>query len=368
MKQILLFFLATILFACNEKEQNPIPISIDFSSDIVKQESYIVTKNQLIISIDGVADEASWQAAKFTNNFIDIEGIKKPQFNTKAKMLWDENYFYVYAEMEESHIWADITQRDAIIYLNNDFEIFIAPSMATSLYSEIEINALGTVWDLLLNKPYRSGGNAIFYWNLNNLKSAVKIYGSLNDPSDTDSLWAIEMAIPMKSLIELKIQKAKFPSEGEQWQVNFSRVDWQHDIIDGIYRRKTENGKILKEQNWVWSNQKVINMHEPEKWGHIQFTNETTVENLKFIEDKHRNLKQLAYALFRQTQFASLQKLLQNEVGHTQNINAKYSENDSILATFYKTNFGFEYKIQIPETSQYLLINEAGVLKVIKNE
>ncbi len=339
---------------------------VDVTADIVIPKHYIVTKTSEQIIIDRIANESSWQSALFSDSFIDIEGTKTPKFDTKIKMLWDENYLYVYAEMEEPHIWGNLTERDAIIYLNNDFEIFIDPSGRGINYGEIEINALGTVWDLHLDKAYRVGGKANTHWNLNEIKSAVHIKGTLNDPGDIDTLWSVEIAIPIKPLIEFKNKSRFMPVDGEQWRINFSRVQWEHEIINGTYQRKREEGKLLDENNWVWSMQKVINMHEPEKWGILQFSDDSTSENVIFVEDRDMLIKQSAYALFRLTRFGSLKKLLQNDICFTQDIEVKYSEKESLVATFFKTNMGFEFKLKSPLTGKIYIINEEGVLKAIK--
>jgi len=364
-QRILSLLTLFILLACGDYGHQKAPILIDLSSDIVIPKHYVITKNSGPIVIDGIANEPSWQLALFSDSFIDIEGIKTPKYNTKIKMLWDDNYLYIYSQMQEPHIWGNLNQRDTVIYYNNDFEVFIDPSGTTKNYAEFEINALGTVWDLLLDKPYRVGGKANNHWNLDELKSAVKIYGSLNNHNDIDSLWCVEMAIPIKPLIELKSKHNRLPEEGEQWRINFSRVEWDYDIIDGSYQRKKENGKFLKEYNWVWSNQKTINMHEPEKWGIIQFTNELSSENIKFIEDENMPTKQIAYALFRQTNFGSLKNLLQRNVGYIQEFKIGCSDKESLYATFYKTNFGFEFKINNPQSNQIFIINEEGVLKIL---
>ena len=47
----------------------------------------------------------------------------------------------------------DPNKRDAVIYRDNDFEVFIDPDGDTHLYYEFEINAHGTEWDLLLASP-----------------------------------------------------------------------------------------------------------------------------------------------------------------------------------------------------------------------
>ena len=366
MRQILSILIFFVTLSCTNNKYREPPLFIDLSSDIVVPKHYVVTKNAEQIVIDGIANEASWQLAAFSESFIDIEGVIKPKFDTKIKMLWDENYLYVFSQMQEPHIWGNLKQRDTVIYFNNDFEIFIDPSGTGKNYAEIEINSLGTLWDLLLDKPYRVGGKVNNYWNLNELRAAVKIYGSINNHHDIDSLWTVEMAIPMKPLTELKDKPRTLPIEGEQWRINFSRVEWDYDIINGSYQRKKENGEFLREYNWVWSNQKTINMHEPEKWGVLQFTNEPSSKNIKFIEDENMLTKQIAFALFRQTNYGSLKRLWQEDIGTTQDFSVAYSDKETLNVTFYKTNFGFEFKIEAPESEQVYIINQEGVLKTLK--
>ena len=77
---------------------------IDVSMDIVIPKHYIVTKSQNDIIIDGKSNESSWNGAKFSDKFIDIEGVKTPKFDTQMKMLWDEKYLYIYAELKEPHV------------------------------------------------------------------------------------------------------------------------------------------------------------------------------------------------------------------------------------------------------------------------
>src|SRR3954447_18086134 len=68
---------------------------------------YVCEKAAGPIKVDGRLDEESWQFAPWTDAFVDIEGDAKPRprFRTRAKMLWDDRYFYVAAELEEPHVW-----------------------------------------------------------------------------------------------------------------------------------------------------------------------------------------------------------------------------------------------------------------------
>jgi hypothetical protein len=224
--------------------------------------------------IDGSLDEPAWETAPWTGAFVDIQGPLEPppRFMTRAKMLWDDSFFYVAAQMEEPDLWATYRQRDAVIYHENDFEVFIDPDGDTHEYYELEINALGTVWDLLLIKPYRDGGPAVNAWDIAGLESAVKLEGSLNDPSDRDRGWSVELAFPWAVLAECAHRPAP-PAEGDRWRVNFSRVEWQLESSGGTYTKRTDPaGHALAEDNWVWSPQGLIAMHYPEMWGAVVFT------------------------------------------------------------------------------------------------
>lgn len=182
-------------------------------------------------------------------------------------MLWDDEYFYVGAELDEPQLWATLTQHDSVIFQDDDFEVFIDPNGDNHEYYELEINALGTGWDLLLPRPYKDGGRAVDRWEIAGLSSAVHLDGSLNDPSDTDRGWSVELAFPWHVLKELARREAP-PRNGDQWRVNFSRVEWLLQVVDGRYRKVPDT----KENNWVWSPQGVVDMHRPERWGYVQFS------------------------------------------------------------------------------------------------
>lgn len=75
MKHFLLILFSLALLSCNQVK-DPKALSIDVSKDIVIPKHYIITKTTNDISIDGNADEESWNMAKFSDKFIDIEGVK----------------------------------------------------------------------------------------------------------------------------------------------------------------------------------------------------------------------------------------------------------------------------------------------------
>lgn len=227
------------------------------------------------LRVDGRLDDAAWADVPWTEAYVDIRGPEAPapRHRTRMKMAWDSTYFYVAARLEEPDVWGTITTRDAVIYQDNDFEVFIDPDGDTHNYYELEVNALETEWDLMLLKPYRDGGPAVDAWDIAGLKTAVDVDGTLNDPSDTDEGWSVELALPWSVLEEAAPHNGP-PAAGEQWRMNFSRVQWRSTVENGRYRKKTDpsTGEPLPEDNWVWSPQGVVNMHLPERWGVVQFS------------------------------------------------------------------------------------------------
>lgn len=260
------------------------------------------------MSIDGLANESDWQNVAWTEKFIDIEGAKNPKYQTNVKMLWDEEYYYILAKMEEPHVWATLKQRDTIIFYNNDIEVFIDPDGDTHNYYEIEVNAFNTVWDLFVTKPYRELNQPVQNdWNITGLKTAVHIDGTLNNANDTDKSWTVEMAIPWKtfrkSYFEDNVPRDDF------WRVNFSRVHWDFDLKNNSYSRKKDNkGDFQPEYNWVWSPMGVINMHEPEKWGYVYFSTKKAGEKAEFNIPDDEHIKWKLSELYRNQKKYHLKK------------------------------------------------------------
>ena len=254
-------------------------------------------------AIDGDLADPSWRLAPWTEHFVDIRGEDwpTPQWATRTKILWDDTHLYIGAELEEPHLWATLAERDAILYREHDFEVFIDPDGDALAYYELEINALGTEFDLFLNRPYNRRGRANVAWDMVGLRSAVQLDGTLNDPSDEDLGWSIEIAIPWSALappagfthsagedtategtadtpelIARPFRHGHPPRPGDTWRMNFSRVQWPLEVVNGTYRRAREPTRDDRhpEHNWVWSPQGEINMHIPERWGLVRFVAE----------------------------------------------------------------------------------------------
>ena len=324
---------------------------------------YICYKTAQPVKIDGKAEELCWQKVSWTDDFVDILGAQgaTPRFRTRAKMVWDRDYFYVFAEIYEPHIWANLSQRDATIYNDNDFEVFLDPDGDTHHYYEYEMNALNTQWDLLLTKPYRDGGIPITAWNFDGMKSAVNVQGSLNNPADIDRKWSVEIAFPMKSMVD---SMGTIPvKSGDQWRVNFSRVEWQTLIENGRYIKvkNPQTGKPLPEDNWVWSPQGVINMHCPDKWGFVQFSDLTAGSGAAIfrIDPKDAVKDELRILYYAQKQFFAGHQKYAGSLADLSSIAPDLS-NLKIKPVFKLTANGYEIIAPQPESVNLWHIDQAG--------
>ena len=251
---------------------------------LTQPRSYVCCRTSQPVNVDGVLNEAAWQQAPWTAPFEDIsgKGYATPKYQTRAKMLWDDNYLYIAAVLEEPNVTGTLTQHDAIIYHDNDFEMFLDPDDDTQSYFEIEMNSLNTLFELMLNKPYRDGGNFFDQWDCPGIKTAVHIDGTLNDSTDKDKSWTVEVAIPYKAV------RTSFDNPlkaGRCWRINFSRVEWLK--------------KGGPEENWVWSATGKINMHMPERWGYLYLSDKEAGTGTDEVHYPHdMNLYKLMWAMY----------------------------------------------------------------------
>ena len=99
------------------------------------------------------------------------------------------------------------------------------------------------------------------------------------------------ISIPLNEILKINGPNYDNVKSGDIWRANFSRVQWEDDLIDGKYSRKKENNKLKREYNWVWTRQGQINMHIPENWGFIYFNDK------KELNKKSKDLRTLAVSL-----------------------------------------------------------------------
>lgn len=345
MKKKILFSLIA-LFACFS-----LPAQSLYSKHartLTLPDGYVCYRTAGKLKIDGKLDEASWKAAQPTSTFADIsgEGFAKPKYETHAKMLWDDEYLYVAATLKEDDIKARLTQRDTIIYYDNDFEVFLDPDGDGHNYFEIETNARGVIFDLMLDKPYRNGGNFMLQWDCPGLKLAVHCDGTLNNSKDTDKQWTVEMAIPYKALALNFDNPLK---AGNYWRINFSRVEWLK--VGG------------REENWVWVPTGKIDMHMPDRWGFLYFSDNTVGQSQEVFKYPYNMAAyKLLWAMFyaQQENYAKEKRYLHSKGSFLLTDTELKDLSEDVDVSIDAASNTYEMSIYIPQEKTRYIINNEG--------
>ena len=152
-------------------------------------------------------------------------------------------------------------------------------------------------------------------------------------------------------------QEKRPPKAGEYYRVNFSRVQWDVDVIDGKYVKRTdEEGRVLPENNWVWAPTGVINIHYPELWGFVFFTEGSEEYEIPAAEYVSWELRKLYY----------YEHVYCDSHGRfTEDIEALAAGLDVHVET---VSHGFEAYAFCPEADRWLMIREDGLLTVYTPE
>jgi hypothetical protein len=176
------------------------------------------------IQINGKLDEASWEQAQtlcFEMAWMP-EGKRQPRTYTKARLLWDDDYLYFAGEMEDSDVFANVTEQDGPLWTNAVFELFFKPSRDKTGYYEFEINAANAKFAMFL--PSRGSGGATRHAKERDfhIESKVVVRGTLNDWSDKDKGWTVEGRIPWSDFAP----SGGRPAVGDTWLHALCRYDF----------------------------------------------------------------------------------------------------------------------------------------------
>ncbi len=244
------------------------------------------------ITVDGKLDEKSWQLAPRSPRFVDLITGRPTIHDTRVAVLWDDTHLHVGYWVEEPFVAAKLTERDSIIYTENDIELFIAGRDA---YYELELNALGTIYEAFFvwedgyersgysrqpefartadgYKPWNGVGFdkhprgarlGFFKWDMPGIEAAAAIDGTINDHSDRDRGWTAEISIPWSSLGALAKadNRALPPRDADTWRMDFSRFN--------TYR---EAAPAEDSGGWAMNAHGVWDSHVPEVFPYIHFS------------------------------------------------------------------------------------------------
>lgn len=270
-------------YGCNEKEVA----------------HYTCRKISKRIEINGDLDKEEWKNCEKSGRFVDMVTGEPGLYDTRSAALWDDENLYIAFWAEEPFVNATQKERDSVVFLENDLEVFIDGG---DCYYELEVNALNTVYevffiwkdaykkggrfdvaefDVFKEKVMTFGGNDdragdSFWWgkhprglrwafldyDMEGLKTAVKVDGKINDPAHVDKGWTLEISIPWKSMKWLANGRSLPPKEGDVWR-----------IFLGRFQKMTPSGQeVQPHPAWVLSKHGVYDTHLPECFPFVHFT------------------------------------------------------------------------------------------------
>jgi hypothetical protein len=252
------------------------------------------------MAVDGRLDRPGWREAERSRRFVDLVTGVPGFLETRMASLWDDEFLYVAFWVSEPNVRARLAERDALVWTENDVEIFIG---GEDCYYEFEINALGTVyevfyvWQDALKKGSRFdtpefeltgrrvdvlGGFqdalrwgkhphgarwAFMDYDLPGLRAAVQVQGTLNDATDVDEGWTAEIAFPWSGLRTLAGGRAVPPRPGDVWRMDFSRFELLE--FCGV--------KAEPHPGWALNTHGVYDSHIPECFSFVHFSDEPAV-------------------------------------------------------------------------------------------
>jgi len=246
------------------------------------------------VYIDGSLEKNVWKGAEKSRRFVDMVNGEQAFLDTRMAALWDDKALYLGFWIEEPAIRASLTERDSLIYTENDVEVFFD---GEDCYYEFEINAYGTVYEVFFvyqdalkkgsrfdipqfdlynhdvdvlsgfQDPARFGKHkrgrrwAFMDWDFPGLKSAVKVDGKINDPAVLDKGWTVELAFPWEGFKILSPGKTWPPRNGDDLRAQFFRFEALR------YHGKT----VAESAGWALNEHGVLDSHIPENFAWLHF-------------------------------------------------------------------------------------------------
>jgi len=251
------------------------------------------------IQIDGNLNKPVWSKAPKSGRFVDMASGNPGFYDTRMSALWDDTNLYIAFWVEEPFIDAHYTERDSIIFQENDVEVFID---GEDCYYELELNAIGTLYEVFFiwRDAYKRGGHfdlpefdvherqaytfggdydrnptsfwkgthprgirwAFTDWDFPGVQIATQIDGTLNDDSDIDRGWTAEIALPWAGMNHLANGRSLPPKDNDTWRMFFGR-----------FQKLMNAGKeVQPHPAWALSSHGFYDTHQPDRFPYVTFS------------------------------------------------------------------------------------------------
>jgi hypothetical protein len=211
------------------------------------------------IIIDGKLDELAWK--KTESRSLDyFYGVEKPtdKQDTDFGMLWDDEYLYAFFNCKDQYLTAFEKNRDGRPYQDDCAELFLIPAPdSLEMHFGFELNLYKASNDFIYLENIYEGKKGSVYSYDPDFNVEVTVAGTINDHSDIDTGWTMEMAIPLKLFKGMEMFSPV--RAGNQWAFLALRQE----------RNDPEPGRRLC--STIFPVYGIENVHHARRFGLMQF-------------------------------------------------------------------------------------------------
>jgi hypothetical protein len=214
--------------------------------------------NEKAMTIDGHLTEHQWRDAARAGPFVEPStGSEAPAGSVRGevRLFWNDKALFLGFTVEDRDVRGGFQAGavDPHLWERDTIEIMLDPDGDGDNrdYYEIQVNPQNLVFDSQFdgyNSP-RGGPNGPFgheEWK-SGIESAVAVHGTMDDRSDTDRGYTVEIALPWASLTKAK---AAPPRAGDTWRANFYAMEdnggsaWSPILNRGNFHRALRFGRL----------------------------------------------------------------------------------------------------------------------------
>jgi len=206
------------------------------------------------VLVDGRFTEGMWARAARLTGFVQHDTQAPARVRTDVRIWYDSAALYLGWTCEDPDIQATLKARDSKFWEEEVVEFFVAPGPLETYY-ELQWNPLSGAFDAIIHNKLGPDGRSLgidgdWSFTAENMSWAVEVDGSVQDSSDRDTRWSVEVRIPFSDL------KQSTPRPHEIWRGNFYR-----------YNRDTgHDPELLSWSPTIWPG-----FHQPKRFGYLEF-------------------------------------------------------------------------------------------------
>lgn len=215
----------------------------------------VVPKLEAVIQVDGRLHEAVWKKAAVLTPLYRNDDSGRERERTQIRLWYDDQALYIGWTCRDSDIHGTFTQRDSKLWEEGEVVEFFVGPQSLNRYFELQWNPVGGIFDAIIeNELDEHGMSKAFHgewsYTAREMKSAVKVKGTVENSSDRDKSWRVEIRLPFADLNQ------PIPKAGEVWRANFHRYN----------RGKGHPTELLS-----WSPTLNPSFHQPSRFGYLEF-------------------------------------------------------------------------------------------------